>query len=73
LQRDKSTEGGEAGVESSLEESTEEIGETQKPQNISSPTIIVGSIGAGQPIGKEERKKCCWRKKFGLLGILREK
>jgi hypothetical protein len=38
-------------------------GETQKPQNISSPTTIVGSTGVEQPIGKEKKKKM-------LLGLL---
>jgi hypothetical protein len=32
----------------------------QKPQNISTPTTIVRSTGARQPIGKEKKKKCCW-------------
>jgi hypothetical protein len=35
-------------------------GETQKPQNIFAPTIIVGSTGARQLIAKEEKKKCRW-------------
>ncbi|KAE8009548.1 hypothetical protein FH972_005979 [Carpinus fangiana] len=64
LQERESAGEGEAGAESSPEESTAEIGETQKPQNISAHSVekpknpktslLVGFTGAGQPIGKEE-------------------
>jgi hypothetical protein len=90
------------GAESSSEESTAEIKETQKPENISAHSLgkprnpktsppqqqLLGLLELGNPSARKKEemllgllelgnpsamKKCWWRKKFGLLVMLKAK